>query len=178
MCIVENPVGQCSPPVQKLTSSSQVPQEYRCRAPTKMTIYSTNHSPCNQSIALRTNPSIHLGTSPLLGLEVIHIDSEHGSSKELHPSQSRDIPSGIVFDKEGNVADALEFDVLEENGIGGLLQIFGGQVQGLGRIDVFPIFKADFAVQENVNFGRIDFGVGAIVEFGEFDRVELSNYWL
>ena len=116
---------------------------------------------------------MYLRTSSLLGLEIIHIDRLHGSSKEFHGSQGTDITTIVVFDKQGNIANALEFDILQQDGIGGLFQIFRRQFERLGRIHVFPIFKTDFAVQENMNFGGIDFGVGAIVEFREFDRVEL-----
>lgn len=106
-------------------------------------------------------------------LEIIHIDRLHGPSKEFHPSQGTNITTIVVFDKQGNVPDALEFDILQQDGIGGFFQVFRGKFQRLGRIHVFPIFKPNFAVQKNVNFGGIDFRVGAIVEFREFDRVEL-----
>ena len=111
----------------------------------------------------------HLPSSSLLGLEVIHIDRGDWSTNEFHGPQGGNITTGIVFDKESQIADALKLDVLEGSWIGRFPQVFGRQMQGLRWIDIFPIFKTNFPIQENVNFGRIQFWIRAIVEFGKFD---------
>jgi len=46
-------------------------------------------------------------------------------------------------------------------------------MQGLGRIDVFPIFESDFSIQEQMNFGWIQFGIRAVVKFCKFNRTDL-----
>ena len=122
-----------------------------------------------------TNLPTNLPSSSLLGLEIVHIDGRHRPANKFHGSQSRDITSGIVFNKESNVAHSLKLDIFQGRRIGRFLQIFGGQMQGLRRIDVFPIFESNFPIQENMNFGRIQFRIGAIVEFRKFDRVELFD---
>lgn len=104
--------------------------------------------------------------------EVGHIRAGNRSSRQLDPSQSRDLSTLIVLNKKRQRLYALILDVFELNG--SLFDIFARQVQRLSRINILRIFEPKvLAIHKQMYFAGIRFRINAVVEFNEFDSSKL-----
>ena len=67
-----------------------------------------------------------------------------GSAKTINNDVSpnaRHIGPTIVFYEKGQTLDALEFDIVQVNGIGDFLEVAGLESDGLCGVDIFDILK-------------------------------------
>mmetsp|Transcript_18492 Transcript_18492/g.50504 ORF Transcript_18492/g.50504 Transcript_18492/m.50504 type:complete len:238 (-) Transcript_18492:445-1158(-) len=109
--------------------------------------------------------------------EITHIGSHHRVTVQFQGTQRRNFGPLIVFDKQGQGRHALVQDVLEFDRCRSLFQIFGRQVQRLLRIDIFGVFESQiFAIDKQVDFGGIEFGIDAIVKGDELDGFDLDKF--
>ena len=117
----------------------------------------------------------HLIASSLF-FEIFHIRCFRRSAINFESSEGGNISTGIVFYVERQTLDSLKFDIFECGWRTRFSQVSGSQFQCLFWIDIVAIFKPQvFSIDENVNLGRILFRIKTLIEFCEFDRMDLCE---
>ena len=116
-----------------------------------------------------------LRTSSLL-LLVFHVCRRHRPTEELETAHGTDIPPVVLLDEERDGPNPLELDELQLDGVGILLEIGGGKLNDLGRIDIFHILKSHVAsIDVQLDQRRCLRGIPSGVELGKLDAVDLDE---
>jgi hypothetical protein len=104
-------------------------------------------------------------------VEICHVGTSNRPPENLQAANGRYLSALIVLNKNCQRIDALIFYEFEQYGF---LHIFGGDVNGLGRIHFVLIFEAQILpVHIKMNLTGVALRIPPLVEFDKLNRFDL-----